>query len=250
MILPNISTKAPESFSKKETQKATKKLLRQLQKLQDVLFAESKHSLLIVLQGLDASGKDGSVKGVFSGVNPMGCLVKAFKKPTEEEYRYDFLWRIHRHVPGKGMISIFNRSHYEDVLVPRVHGWIGREEWERRFRHIVNFEALLVDSGTRILKFYLHISKEEQKQRLADRLIYPQKKWKYQEADLRESALWESYMPAFEDIFENCSRPVPWHIIPADENWYRDFLISKIIVQELQSLDMKYPDLPAKPIIP
>jgi polyphosphate kinase 2 (PPK2 family) len=163
----------------------------------------------------------------------MGCKVQSFKKPSEEELAHDFMWRIHHHAPRKGMIQIFNRSHYEDVLVPRVHGWIP-------------FEQLLQSSGTLIFKFYLHISREEQQQRFAERLTMAEKKWKYQDADIKESKLWDVYMEAFEDIFKHCSEKIPWHIVPADQNWYRNYVIVKTIVDSLEKLNMQYPDLPDK----
>jgi PPK2 family polyphosphate:nucleotide phosphotransferase len=240
-ILQNISTRAPKEFDKEQTKIDILNIQQRLQDLQSVMYAENKHSILIVLQGLDASGKDGAVKNVFGGVNPMGCRVEAFKKPTEEELSYDFLWRIHKNVPKRGMIQIFNRSHYEDVLVPRVHNWIDMDTVKKRFEYINSFEKLLQDSGTIILKFYLHISEEEQKERFAERLKIPEKMWKYQDADLRESMFWKEYHEAFEDIFEYCSPEIPWHIVPADQNWYRNYFIAKTIVERLEKLDMQYP---------
>jgi PPK2 family polyphosphate:nucleotide phosphotransferase len=240
--LSKISTRAPKDLDKEKIKTETLALLKKLQELQSVLFAENKWSVLIVLQGLDASGKDGAVKNVFSGVNPMGCRVEAFKKPTEEEFAHDFLWRIHRHAPRKGMIQIFNRSHYEDVLVPRVHKWIDMKAVKKRYDYINSFEELLQDSGTVVLKFYMHISQEEQHERFAERLALPEKMWKYQAADLKESEHWENYMEAFEDIFEHCSPEIPWHIVPSDQNWYRNYLIAKTIVERLEKLNMKYPE--------
>ena len=199
-----------------------------------------------MLQGLDASGKDGSVKNVFSGVNPMGCNVKSFKKPTEAELARDFLWRVHYHAPRKGMIQIFNRSHYEDVLVPRVHKWMPMKEIKKRFDYINSFEQLLQSSGTIIFKFYLHISQKEQQERFAERLTVAEKKWKYQDADIQESKHWDSYIEAFEDIFEHCSKEIPWLIVPSDQNWYRNYIIAKTIVERLEKLDMQYPELLTK----
>lgn len=241
-VLTKIATRAPKGFDKETTKLETLKLQKRLHELQDVLFAENKHSVLIVLQGLDASGKDGAVKNVFSGVNPMGCKVQAFKKPTEEEMAHDFLWRIHQNTPKKGMIQIFNRSHYEDVLVPRVHKWLDIKAIKRRYDYINAFENCLQDSGTLVLKFYLHISQQEQQQRFEERKIDIEKKWKYQEADLKESALWNEYMKAFEDIFKYCNE-IPWHIVPADQNWYRNFIIVETIVQALEKLNMQYPEI-------
>lgn len=239
----SVSTRAPESLAKDETKEKTQKLRERLLELQAVLYAEGKHSVLIVLQGMDASGKDGSVKNVFFGVNPMGCLVKAFKAPTEEERSHDFLWRIHKVAPAKGMIQIFNRSHYEDVLVPRVKKWITMEHVKKRLEHINHWEQLLVDNGTVILKFYLHISEEEQHERFEERLTIPEKRWKYKASDLAEAKLWPDYRLAFEDIFENCSKAAPWHIVPADQNWYRDYIIAKTIVDRLEELNMEYPQV-------
>lgn len=241
-LLSSISTKAPKGFEKETTKIESQKLQKRLYELQDVLFAENKHSILIVLQGLDASGKDGAVKNVFSGVNPMGCKVQAFKKPTEEEMAHDFLWRIHQHAPRKGMIQIFNRSHYEDVLVPRVHKWVDMKAIKRRYEYINAFENCLKESGTLIFKFYLHISQEEQQLRFEERQIHPEKKWKYQDADLKEAALWKEYRNAFEDIFKYCN-DVPWQIVPADQNWYRNYCIAEVILNSLEKLNMKYPEI-------
>ena len=173
----------------------------------------------------------------------MGCKVKAFKVPTEEEFAHDFLWRIHQHAPEKGMIQIFNRSHYEDVLVPRVHALIKKEEIKKRFHHINEWEMLLQDSGTHLLKFYLHISKEEQAIRFNERLSIPEKRWKYKESDIEESKLWDKYQIAFEDIFKSCDKSTPWTIVPSDQNWYKDYIIASAIVEKLLSLKMKYPEL-------
>jgi PPK2 family polyphosphate:nucleotide phosphotransferase len=239
----NVSTRVPETFSKTETKEKTQKLRERLLELQAVLYAEGKHSVLIVLQGMDASGKDGSVKNVFFGVNPMGCLVKSFKAPTEEEKGHDFLWRIHKNAPAKGMMQIFNRSHYEDILVTRVREWITMDEVKRRIDHINNFEQLLIENGTVILKFYLHISEEEQQKRFEERLINPEKRWKYKASDLADAKLWPAYREALEDIFEKCAKAAPWHIVPADQNWYRDFIIATKVVEELEALKMEYPQI-------
>jgi PPK2 family polyphosphate:nucleotide phosphotransferase len=240
--LQNLSTKAPETFIKEEIKEQTELLLKKLQKLQHLLYAESKHSLLIIIQGLDASGKDGAIKKVFSGVNPQGCSVKSFKAPTPEELNHDFLWRIHKHTPEKGMIQIFNRSHYEDVLIVRVHKWITENEAIRRFDHINAFEKLLADSGCILLKFYLHISKEEQTSRLKERMHDPEKEWKYNENDFTEASYFNSYLNAYADAIYHCSEALPWTIVPADQNWYKEFMIAGKIVSTLESLNMKYPD--------
>jgi PPK2 family polyphosphate:nucleotide phosphotransferase len=244
--LSEVSTKAPKEFDKKETKELTAKLLVELDELQNLLYAESKHSILIVLQGLDASGKDGAIRKVFGQMNPQGVRVQSFKAPTEEELAHDFLWRIHRYAPEKGMIQIFNRSHYEDVLVTRVHGWCDDTTAEKRFDAINNFEELLaLHNNTKILKFYLHISQEEQKERLEERVKDPTKEWKYNAKDKEEAKLWDKYMEMYEDIFVNCS-VMPWVVVPADQNWYKEYLLAKTLVDSLKGLDMKYPDLKRK----
>lgn len=234
-------TESDKSIDRKKTETETKNLGQEMASLQNLLFAEKKHSLLIILQGMDAAGKDGTIKHVFSGMNPMGVNVKAFKEPTPEEKDHDFLWRIHSHTPAKGMIEIFNRSHYEDILVPTVHKLLDLQLLERRHDIINSFEQNLSDSGTVILKFFLHISKEEQKERIQQRIDIPQKKWKYDPADKREAGNWDAYMKVYEKIFERCSPAFPWVIIPANHKWYRNYLIAKEIVRTLKSLKMKYP---------
>lgn len=228
----------------KETAKGLlAKNVERMAKLQEVLYAEGKHSLLIVLQAMDAGGKDGTIRSIMSGVNPQGVIVTSFKAPTADELAHDFLWRIHQAVPGRGMIGIFNRSHYEDVLIVRVKNLVPKEVWQTRYQHINYFEQLLVDSGVTILKFYLHISKAEQKERLQARLDEPDKRWKFNPGDLAERARWADYMQAFEDVFEKCStQAAPWYIVPADKKWYRNVLISETIVKTLEGLEMKYPE--------
>jgi PPK2 family polyphosphate:nucleotide phosphotransferase len=192
---------------------------------------------------MDAGGKDGAIRKIMSGVNPQGVRVTSFKKPTEEELAHDFLWRIHKAVPARGMIGIFNRSHYEDVLVVRVRELAPKEVWQARYEHINNFERLLVDSGVSILKFYLHISKEEQKDRFEARLHQPHKRWKFNPADLDERARWQEYMQAFEAVFEKCSTGIaPWYIVPANKKWYRNVAISEAIVKTLEGFNMAYPE--------
>lgn len=241
--LSTIPTIAPLGLEKQNIRLETKKLLLQLRDLQKVLYAQSKYSVLIVLQGLDAAGKDGAVREIFSGLNPLGCSVKAFKAPSKEERSYDFLWRVHKHVPPKGMIHIFNRSHYEDVLVPKVEGWINHEEVQRRFSHINNFERLVASNNTIIFKFYLHISKERQKERLQDRLVNPLKYWKHNDEDWDTAAKFDAYLEAYEDIFLNCSSVAPWEIVPSDKNWYKEYIIASKIVEKLGKLDLEYPQL-------
>jgi PPK2 family polyphosphate:nucleotide phosphotransferase len=242
IILSKIATKAPNKFNKDQTKKELQKIKFRLEELQNLLYAEGKHAVLIVLQGMDASGKDGVIKNVFGAVNPLGCRVFPFKVPTEIEMKHDFLWRIHQHVPEKGMIHIFNRSHYEDVLIQKVHKWVDEETIKQRYTHITNFEKLLSNSGTQVLKFYLHISKKEQLERLEERLRIPSKKWKHSDADMKEREYWNDYMTAYENAFENCSGAAGWHIIPADQNWYKEYLISKKVVETLEALKMSYPD--------
>ncbi len=241
--LSEISTKAPKEFDKKETKEKTAALLEELNDLQNLLYAESKHSVLVVLQGMDASGKDGVIRKVFGYLNPQGVQVKSFKVPTEEELSHDFLWRIHQHTPSKGMIQIFNRSHYEDVLVTRVHGWCDDDTAIKRFDAINDFEELLaLHNSTQILKFYLHVSQEEQAERLKEREDDPKKRWKYNAKDKDERKLWDKYAQMYEDVFVNCNA-IPWVIVPADQNWYKEYLIAKLVVDTLKGLDMKYPDL-------
>lgn len=241
--LDTLSTRAPENLSKTETKAITKELTDELDELQNKLYAESKWSLLIVLQGMDASGKDGAVKDVFRAVNPQGVRTKSFKKPTDLELSHDFLWRIHQHTPPKGKIQIFNRSHYEDVLVTRVLGLIDDQTAEKRFDIINGFEQLLQERGTKILKFYLHISEAEQQERFQDRLNNPRKHWKYNPNDLKTASDWPLYRQYYQEVFERCSPEIPWTIVPADQNWYKEYTIVKQIVETLRALDLKYPGL-------
>ena len=240
--LSALSTLPPAGADKSDHEEMTRALIEELGELQNVLFAQGKYSLLVVLQGMDASGKDGVIREVFSGVNPMGCRVKGFKKPTEEEMKHDFLWRVHKEVPEKGMIQIFNRSHYEDVVIQKVHQWVDADTIRRRYDHINAFERLLAENGTRVLKFYLHISQKEQHERLQERLSDPRKMWKYNANDLEESKRWPDYMEAYEAAFAHCGADVPWHIIPSDKNWYKEYLIAKTIVETLRGLDLVYPE--------
>jgi len=241
--LSQISTKPLKSVDKDECEAATKNYLDQLKELQNILFAQQRYSLLVILQGMDASGKDGVINEVFSGVNPMGCRVAGFKKPTEEEIGHEFLWRIHKHMPQKGMIQIFNRSHYEDVIIQKVHKWVDLPSIERRYNHINAFEQLVSENETIILKFYLHVSQEEQLERLEERLSDPRKMWKYNANDILESKRWPEYMEAYETAFNKCSPEIPWTIVPSDKNWYKEYLIAKTIVEALLRLDLSYPAL-------
>ncbi len=241
--LSEISTKAPKEFDKLDTKEKTEAIINELDDLQNLLYAEGKHSILIVIQGMDASGKDGVIRNVMGNMNPQGVNVQSYKAPTAEELSHDFLWRIHRHTPPKGMIQIFNRSHYEDILITRVHKWCDDATAKKRIDAINDFEKLLIThNNCHILKFYLHISPEEQQERLKERIKNPAKMWKYNEADFAEAKLWDIYMEMYEDCFNKCNNPV-WTIVPADQNWYKEYLIAKQLSDLLKSLDMKFPGL-------
>jgi PPK2 family polyphosphate:nucleotide phosphotransferase len=241
--LKEISTRTGKEFDKQDTKEKTAKILTELDDLQNLLFAENQHSVLVVIQGMDASGKDGVVRHVFKSMNPQGVMVKSFKAPTAEELSHDFLWRIHAHAPAKGMIQIFNRSHYEDILVTRVHKWCDDETAYKRMKDINNWEELLAEqNNTHILKFYLHVSPEEQKKRLEERIKDPAKMWKYNDNDFAEAKLWDNYMKMYEDCFENCNI-IPWTIVPSDQNWYKEYVIASKIRDTLSGLNMQYPGL-------
>jgi len=219
------------------------RILPELDDLQNLLYAESKHSLLVVIQGMDASGKDGAIRNVCGRLNPQGVLVKSFKTPTAEELSHDFLWRVHAHAPAKGMIQIFNRSHYEDILITRVHKWCDDKTAKKRMDSINDFEKLLTEhNNTMILKFYLHISPEEQQRRLNERIKDPTKQWKYNENDFVEAKLWDDYMKMYEECFENCNY-IPWTIVPADQNWYKEYTIATVLRETLKKFDMQFPGL-------
>lgn len=231
--------------NKKDSKEALLKLNTELAALQEQLYAEGKHRLLIVLQAMDTGGKDGVIRAVFEGVNPQGVKVASFKVPTPVELSHDYLWRVHQQTPGKGEMVIFNRSHYEDVLVVRVHQLVPEEVWSRRYQHIREFERLLADEGTTVLKFYLHIDLQEQAQRFLARVEDPTKQWKFNPGDLDERERWEEYMKAYEDMLNQTSTDwAPWYIIPANKKWYRNWLISKIVIKTLKDLDMHYPTAP------
>ncbi len=219
--------------------------LERLLELQEKLYAENRRSVLVVLQAMDAGGKDGTIKHVMSGLNPQGCQVTSFKAPSEEELDHDFLWRIHRAVPRYGNFSIFNRSHYEDVLVVRVHQLVPEKVWSRRYDQINRFELLLTDMDTVLVKFFLYISKEEQKKRFEERLQNPAKRWKFSPHDLEERKRGDDYVAAYEDALSRCStRWAPWHIVPANKKWYRNLVVARTLVETLKSLNLKYPDPP------
>jgi PPK2 family polyphosphate:nucleotide phosphotransferase len=218
------------------------KLRTRLDEMQNALYAESKRSLLVVLQARDAGGKDGTIRRVFSSVNPQGCTVTAFKAPTPIELAHDYLWRVHAAVPARGMIGIFNRSHYEDVLAVRVHELVPKKIWKARYDQINDFERILTDNGVTILKFFLHVSQEEQRVRLCDRLTDPSKNWKFQSADLGERKLWDEYTRAYIDVFRKCStKSAPWFLVPGDRKHARDYLVLEKIVSTLEDMDPKYP---------
>jgi PPK2 family polyphosphate:nucleotide phosphotransferase len=241
--LKEIAPKPSKDFDKKEIKEKTADLIKRLDELQNLLYAESKHAVLVIIQGMDASGKDGVIANVFGRLNPQGVRVQSFKTPTDEEKAHDFLWRIHADTPATGMIQIFNRSHYEDVLITRVHGWCDDHTAEKRFDAINHFEELLSrHNNTLIFKFYLHVSQEEQQERLHERIEEPTKQWKYNEKDFGEAKHWDKYMLMYEDVFENCS-VIPWTIVPADKNWYKEYLVAKTVVEALEALEMKYPTI-------
>jgi PPK2 family polyphosphate:nucleotide phosphotransferase len=219
------------------------KLNHRLEELQELLYAEHKHKVLVILQAMDTGGKDGAIRHVFEGVNPQGTRVANFKEPSEEELDHDYLWRVHKQVPGKGELTIFNRSHYEEVLIVRVHKLVPVETWKQRYDQINAFEQMLVENGTTILKFYLHIDQDEQKKRLQARLDEPSKHWKFRLGDLEERKLWPDYMQAYEDMLnKTSSETAPWYIIPANRKWYRDLVISSVLVETLEGLKMRFPE--------
>jgi PPK2 family polyphosphate:nucleotide phosphotransferase len=213
-----------------------------LRELQELLYAERRRSVLLCLQALDTGGKDGTINHILGSMNPQGCKVVGFKQPSAEESAHDFLWRIHRAAPARGEVAIFNRSHYEDVLIARVHNLVPKEIWSRRYDRINAFESGLVEDGTQILKFYLHISKEEQLKRFKDRLDDPAKQWKISEADYKERTYWDDYTAAYEEALSRCStKHAPWFIIPADHKWFRNLAVARIVVEHLEGLKMTFP---------
>jgi PPK2 family polyphosphate:nucleotide phosphotransferase len=217
-------------------------LEQRLADLQEKLYAQRTQSLLVVLQAMDAGGKDGTIRKVFNSVNPQGVHVASFKAPTADELAHDFLWRVHMNTPSKGFVGIFNRSHYEEVLIVRVNKMVPPEVWEARYDHINNFERLLSDNGTRILKFYLHISKDEQRERLQSRLDEPEKHWKFAEEDLKTRKQWDEYMEAFEAVLTRCNTEyAPWYIVPANHKWYRDLVVTRAIVETLEDMKVAFP---------
>lgn len=241
-MLNNIDSSPPNHLKKKEIKRELKQLKEKMIAFQKKMNAQGKYSLLLVFQGMDASGKDGATRRVLEGVNPSGIKVKSYKKPTEEEFAHDFLWRVHQHTPAKGMIQVFNRSHYEDILVPSVMGYIPKEEIEKRYELINSFEKLLEHNGTKVLKFYLHVSKEEQLVRLQERIDNPEKHFKHKDGDWETRENWDSYMGVYQSLFDKCN-DIPWHIIPSDENWYKTNLITEKIIAAFESMDLEWPEL-------
>ena len=227
---------------KKDVAKELEKQRRRIQDLQARLYAENQRGLLIVLQAMDTGGKDGTIKHVFSGVNPQGCRVSSFKAPSAEEANHDFLWRYHKSAPARGRIGIFNRSHYEDVLIVRVKNLVPEEIWRGRYGQINDFERNLTLDGISVLKFFLHISKDEQKRRLQSRLDNPDKRWKFSSNDIKERAFWDYYQRAFEDTLANCSTDyAPWYVVPANKKWYRNLVVARTIADTLAQIDPQFP---------
>ena len=227
---------------KKEGKHALREMNKRLQDLQELLYAEHKHQVLIVLQAPDTGGKDGTIRHVFEGVNPQGVRVASFKAPTRKELDHDYLWRVHMQTPGRGEIVIFNRSHYEDVLVVRVHDLVPKDVWGKRYEQINAFERMLAEEGTTILKFFLLIDLDEQKERLQARLDEPDKRWKFNPDDLAERKLWPDYMQAYEDVLSKTSQDwAPWYIVPANRKWYRNLVVAEVVIEALEGLNMAFP---------
>lgn len=240
--LSKISCDPPKNIDKDDLEAATQKLVERLGELQKMLMANKKHAVLVVLQGMDGSGKDGAVENVFDKCTASGVSVTAFKKPSDEEFAHDFLWRIHKNAPEKGQIRIFVRSHYEDILIQSVHGWIDAERTKKRMAAINAFEELLAfDNNTLVLKFMLHISPEEQKEQLQERIDDPEKHWKHNPGDWEELKLWKKYEAAYEFALNNSV--IPWTVVPVDKRWYRDYIVAKKMVEELEKLNMKWPEM-------
>lgn len=228
---------------KKKGRRALKPIVEEMDRLQRLLRADGRNKLLVVLQAMDTAGKDGAIRKVFGGLNPQGVRVTGFKAPTPVELAHDYLWRVHRHTPASGEIAVFNRSHYEDVLIVRVLGLVPPEHWSRRYTHIGAFERRLVDEGTTVLKFFLNISKREQRKRLQARLDDPAKRWKFSKGDLDHRRLWDDYMAAYAAaIGDTSTEAAPWYVVPANHKWYRDLVISTVVVETLRAMDLAYPE--------
>ncbi|MHB1278745.1 MAG: PPK2 family polyphosphate kinase [Bacteroidia bacterium] len=242
IVLKNIRPKAPEHLDKETYKAELELLLEELFKLQHLFYAAHSHSLLIIFQGMDTSGKDSTIRHVFSHVNPLGVQATSFKAPSDRERDHDYMWRIFQKLPEKGMIQIFNRSHYEDILVPSIQKTVPEALIEKRYAFINAFEQHLLDNKTLVLKFFLHISRDEQKKRLQDRIDDPVKRWKYSADDHRSSKEWEAYANVYERILNQCGAEIPWTIVPADDKWYRNHVVATTLVNQLRSLNLKYPD--------
>lgn len=247
VVLRKIDTDERELFldgGKDESTAAFDVLQDELKVLQRMLYAQNKHRLLVVIQAMDTGGKDGCIRSVFSRIDPQGVNVRSFKKPTEEELAHDFLWRVHEKVPRNGQMVIFNRSHYEDIVAVKVKKIFEDKVWKRRFRHVVEFERMLAEEGTTIVKIFLHISREEQKKRLESRLVNPEKHWKFNPDDLKDRVLWDDFMETYGEVFTKTSTEhAPWYIIPADRKWYRNLVVARIIVDTLKGLNLSFPNV-------
>lgn len=239
--LNNISVEPIKNLSKEEIKEALKKMRKELFELQNKFYADGRFGLLIILQGMDTSGKDGTIRHVFSSMNPQGVQVKSFKKPTEEELNHDFLWRIYPHIPPKGIIQIFNRSYYEDIIMPIIENTNSDNMLMHRCKFIKSLEEHLEQNNITLIKIFLHISKEEQEKRIQERLTKPHKRWKYSKEDTNAAKLWDKYQTAYNSIINNCDNP-DWNIIPANKKWYRNYQVAKILTEHLKKLNLKYPN--------
>lgn len=240
--LSKISTRPPKGTDRDKIEEETNKLVREIGDLQELLLANRDRSLLVIFQGMDSSGKDGATAKVFQRCSPTGISAYAFKKPTEEEFAHDFLWRVHKQAPEKGKIKVFNRSHYEDILIQRVHGWIDEKHVSKRIDSINAFEELLeYDNNTTVLKFYMHLSQERQAEKLQERIDERDKNWKHNPSDWEEAKLWDKYRECYEDAINRSS--IPWHIVPVDSRWYRNYSIAKIVAETLRGFEMEWPEL-------
>jgi PPK2 family polyphosphate:nucleotide phosphotransferase len=229
---------------KEESLKAFDKLQDELKRLQTLLYAQNKHRILVVMQAMDTGGKDGCIKHVFSRIDPQGIHVRSFKKPSEEELAHDFLWRVHSKTPRNGQLVIFNRSHYEDIIAVKVKRLFPEKVWKQRFRHVVEFERMLAEEGTTVVKIYLHISKQEQKARLESRLVNPDKHWKFNPDDLKDRELWDDFMGTYEELLSKTSTEhAPWYVVPANRKWYRNLVVARIMVDTLKRLNMTFPEI-------
>ena len=242
--LDELSTRAPQDLDRETAEKRTKQYAKRIAELQEAMIADGSKSLLVVLQGMDASGKDGAVKNVFKYCSHLNISVAAFKKPSKLELAHDFLWRVHQRVPAKGEIKIFNRSHYEDVLIQRVHGWIDEERAQRRMRSINAFEELLqYDNATTVLKFYLHLSYDQQREELMERIDESEKNYKYNAGDWEQRQHWDRYRECYNEVLNTCNT-IPWIVCPVDQRWYRNYTMSKAVVEAMEAMDLNYPGLP------